>query len=492
MSDSAADIWGDFNLTGNPGSGFKEPIKSKIREWGTDKENRIAAIEAETDGIDARIAAAEADIVANAALAADGNATANTNAQTALDAVNAGLKAASPEVRILVTTATAPASMTAGAVLDGVTLVSGDRVARAYNGATGDAANGVYTVQPSGAAVRATDLDTSTELLRARFSVAAGTSAGQVWAVQNTAAITVGTTAIVIQKTASENALNSEIIAARSSEPTVGARLDKIQQLQRYIQRDLADGLGWSIGMLWADVPTLVGGWWDVSDKTTVFTDVAMTTLALANNDQVRAIADKSGNGNHLIILTTGTPATLKILTDGRRKVIGGAGVSFKTNADKTAKMPTYVAAGLERPAFRSAHLFGVVKTSSDWLGLYDNGGLLGNLRGVIRFGGGSAFTPACNTAVGALNAPMVADCLFKNSYSNLLINGESGNTLAHTYTTQTAVTACYGINMASTTVSSNGELQFYGGVILDGYEPTISTRAKIVAALKKRTVRDY
>ena len=45
---------------------------------------------------------------------------------------------------------------------------------------------------------------------------------------------------------------------------------------------------------------------------------------------------------------------------------------------------------------------------------------------------------------------------------------------------------------MTSTTVASNGELEFYGGIILDGTEPTAAQRTKIQAYLKKRTARAF
>lgn len=42
MVDLAAVIWDDYNTTGVPGSGAKLPVKAKIREWGTDLEDRLA------------------------------------------------------------------------------------------------------------------------------------------------------------------------------------------------------------------------------------------------------------------------------------------------------------------------------------------------------------------------------------------------------------------------------------------------------------------
>ena len=64
-------------------------------------------------------------------------------------------------------------------------------------------------------------LDTSDELLRARFTVSEGSHAGEAWSVQNAAAITVGTTPIVIQMTTPANPISAEVIAARGGRPSL-------------------------------------------------------------------------------------------------------------------------------------------------------------------------------------------------------------------------------------------------------------------------------
>lgn len=49
MVDTANTIWRDFVTDGVPASGAKQPEKVKIREWGTDKEGRLAALEVATN-----------------------------------------------------------------------------------------------------------------------------------------------------------------------------------------------------------------------------------------------------------------------------------------------------------------------------------------------------------------------------------------------------------------------------------------------------------
>jgi hypothetical protein len=54
------------------------------------------------------------------------------------------------------------------------------------------------------------------------------------------------------------------------------------------------------------------GGWWDPSDHSTTWQDVAGTTPATAAGDPVARIDDKSGNGNHLLQATSGNRPILR------------------------------------------------------------------------------------------------------------------------------------------------------------------------------------
>ncbi|WP_287159051.1 SGNH/GDSL hydrolase family protein [Mesorhizobium sp.] len=118
-------------------------------------------------------------------------------------------------------------AMENGDTLDALTLATGDRVA--LTGQTAPAQNGVWVVQASGTAIRATDMDTESELIGARFDVDAGTHAAETWSVQTLAPIAVGTTAISIVKTTSSNATTAEVQAARGGQPSLGTRLDNLE-----------------------------------------------------------------------------------------------------------------------------------------------------------------------------------------------------------------------------------------------------------------------
>lgn len=225
----------DFVTDGVPASGANKVSKGEVRAAG-------AAVQTGIDSLDGRVSTVEAETDQIPQIAQDA-ATAKADAAEAKVTAQAGIKVDKEAVRILVTTNTAPSAMTAGAVLDGVTLAAGNRIGRAYNGTVGDASNGVWVVQASGPAMRAADLDTSDEILRSRFSVTAGSHASEAWAVQNTAAITIGTTPIVIAMTTPANPVAAEVIAARGVAPSLGIRVDEIEVNSEVGLSDVIDRL---------------------------------------------------------------------------------------------------------------------------------------------------------------------------------------------------------------------------------------------------------
>ncbi|MER9900097.1 SGNH/GDSL hydrolase family protein [Mesorhizobium sp. M0130] len=195
------DAWRDYVIDGVPSSGANKPLKSEIRGIGT-------VIQTTVDGLDTRL-----DVVEGAI----GGLPAEVDAlDTRVDEVEAlalaGVKPAKQSVRLLMTTDVVIASaLENGDPLDGLTLVTGDRVA--LTGQTTGSQNGVYVVAISGTAARSADLDTADELVGARFDVDAGTHAAETWAMQTTAPITVGTTVLTFVRTTSANAINSTVAA---------------------------------------------------------------------------------------------------------------------------------------------------------------------------------------------------------------------------------------------------------------------------------------
>lgn len=82
-----------------------------------------------------------------------------------------------------------------GSAIDGVTLVTGDRIL--IKNQTTTTENGIYVVAASGAPTRATDADTGTELVNASVVVSEGTTlADTLWTCTTNAPIVVGTTGL--------------------------------------------------------------------------------------------------------------------------------------------------------------------------------------------------------------------------------------------------------------------------------------------------------
>lgn len=211
-------------IQGNPVDPLKKPGAAAVVEV-------FAAAQDDIGSLSTRVTATEGALADIPDIQAD-TAEALANSQTAIDTVNAGIKADKATVRVLATANVAVATaLENGDTLDGVTLATGNRVA--LTGQTTSAENGVYVVIASGAAPRAADMDSSDEILRSRFTVAEGTHAGEAWSVQNTSAITVGTTAIVVQMTKASDPTSAEVIAARGADDSLGQRLDASERAAR-------------------------------------------------------------------------------------------------------------------------------------------------------------------------------------------------------------------------------------------------------------------
>ncbi|TIL94803.1 MAG: hypothetical protein E5Y73_09725 [Mesorhizobium sp.] len=188
--------WRDYVIDGVPSSGANKPLKSEIRGIGPIVDAQFVLVREE-------IAAVEADTVAAVEAITD-------PLSERVDDVEAlalsGVKPPKQSVRLLMTTnVDIAAACENGDTLDALVLVTGDRFA--LTGQTAPAQNGVYIVPASGAAARSTDMDTADEIVGGRFDVDAGTHAGETWAVQTLAPITVGTTALVIVRTTTASAL---------------------------------------------------------------------------------------------------------------------------------------------------------------------------------------------------------------------------------------------------------------------------------------------
>lgn len=134
----------------------------------------------------------------NSGITLSGTVTNATDATTKayVDSVLAGLSWKT-SVRAATTVAgTLATSFANGQAIDGVTLVTGNRILIKNQAAPAE--NGIYVVASSGAPTRATDADTGTELVNATVYVSEGTNnADTGWTQTANAPITIGTTGIV-------------------------------------------------------------------------------------------------------------------------------------------------------------------------------------------------------------------------------------------------------------------------------------------------------
>ncbi|MER9768859.1 hypothetical protein NKJ09_22665 [Mesorhizobium sp. M0189] len=194
------------------------------RKWSVDGVEATGANKPATEAIFPFVDAVDGEVAGLNQRVTDVDTALGTRLTAVEQLALSGVRPAKQSVRLLVTTATAPASMTAGATLDGLVLVANDRVARATS--AGAIADGVYVVQASGAAIRSTDMDSEADVIGARFDVDAGTHASETWTLSNLAPISVDLTVLIFVKSGSANATTAEVLAARDGKASIGARMD--------------------------------------------------------------------------------------------------------------------------------------------------------------------------------------------------------------------------------------------------------------------------
>jgi len=189
-----------------------------------------------------------------------------------------------------------------GDPLDGVTLATGDRVL-VKDQSTGSE-NGIYVVQATGAAVRATDADASAEVTAGMFTfVSEGTTnADSGWVLTTNDTITLGTTALTFAQfsgagqitagdglTKTGNTINVVGTAAR-----ITANADSIDIAATYVGQSSITTLG-----------TITAGVWNSTDIAIADGGTGASTAANARTNL--GIATSAGTA------TTSTPALARI-----------------------------------------------------------------------------------------------------------------------------------------------------------------------------------
>jgi hypothetical protein len=230
--------------------------------------------------------------------------TADAHAATKayVDAARSGLDV-KQSVRAATTTAVLLASgLEDTDVIDGVTLATGDRVLVKNQGTASE--NGIYVVQASGAAVRATDFDGTGEVSGGAFTfVEEGTvNADSGWVVTSNGAITVGTDAIAWvqfsgagQITAGDGLTKSgNTINAVGTAGRISVSSDAIDIDSGYVGQNTITTLG-----------TIATGTWAATDVAVEHGGTGASTAATAR--QNLGIVTSAGTS------TTSTPALARI-----------------------------------------------------------------------------------------------------------------------------------------------------------------------------------
>lgn len=159
------------------------------------------------------------------------------------------------DLRVLVTTATQwkdpvrvastgniniASGLVNGAVIDGVTVATNDRVL--LKNQTASAQNGIYSVVASGAAARSADANEAAELIGLAVYVRSGTAnGGKQFSCVTSAPIVVGTTALDLREISDQTALNGAISDLDATKADITYVDDQIDILAEVAPSQVAD-----------------------------------------------------------------------------------------------------------------------------------------------------------------------------------------------------------------------------------------------------------
>lgn len=236
-----------------------------------------------------------------------------------VDAARLGLDV-KESVRVATTAPlTIASNLEAGDVVDGVTLVAGNRVLVKNQSTASE--NGIYVVQASGAAVRAEDFDSSAEVTPGAFTfVEEGTTnADSGWVLTTNAPITLGATGLSFAQFSGAGQ-----ITAGAGLTKTGNTVDVVGTADRItVNSDSVDIASTYVGQSSiTTLGTISSGTWEATDVGVAHGGTNASTEAGARTNLASASSEATGR-------TTSTPSLARVAKQGC--AASAAGVSTTT-----------------------------------------------------------------------------------------------------------------------------------------------------------------
>lgn len=250
-----------------------------------------------------------------------------------VDAARSGLDV-KQSVRVATTAPLTLASqLEEGDTVDGVTLVAGDRVLVKNQSTASE--NGIYVVQETGAAVRATDADSSSEVTAGMFTFVTegNVNADSGWVLATNDTITLGTTSLTFAQFSGAGQITAGAGLTKS-----GNTLDVVGTADRItVNADSVDIASTYVGQSSiTTLGTITTGVWNGTDVAVADGGTGSSTESGARTNLASAAAEATGR-------TTSTPTLARVAKQGCAASSGGVSTTTVTHNFNTTDVMVQV-----------------------------------------------------------------------------------------------------------------------------------------------------